>query len=299
MSSVWNFLFASILIILWIISGAYVTQASIFLTDFSDTDDYLHRAYWLTFWAAFTTWGLIAIFIILVILSVIGLVALFGSGAGEAEVAASEAEEAYSISNYQNLATSSNINTGISWFTLGFFVLALILVTITGVLAAISASSINSSPNFYQETVRLVSAYHDCIIGASLCIGSASILLIGIVIYFIIGIRRTNEHNKQLAEISGIRHHALQERLIQDIQAKQLEQRAIRANNQQALINQTQPGYQPEIIQQRPNTLQQRPNIQQVYQQPPVNITQLAQTPITKSSLQQMALQGLYQHFTT
>ena len=67
MSSFWNFAFGAILIIIWIISGGFVTQANVFLGPYKNKDQYLHSAYWYTFWAAFVTWTLIGIFILLII----------------------------------------------------------------------------------------------------------------------------------------------------------------------------------------------------------------------------------------
>ena len=50
MSSFWNFLFGIILVILWIIAGVYITQASTILSSYSNRDSYLSQASSLTFW---------------------------------------------------------------------------------------------------------------------------------------------------------------------------------------------------------------------------------------------------------
>lgn len=195
MSSFWNFVFGAILIIIWIVAGGFVTQANIFLGPFKTQDNDLQTAYTYTFWAAFVTWTLIGIFILLVILSIIGVVALFGSGAGEAEAAeGAEASEAKS-------AESSNqqlLNEGIPWLTLAFLVFALILISITGVLAAIAATSMTKSPNFNRTIANLNTAYNDCIIAAVSCLGAASLLIIGILTYFIVGIERQRRLEAQI-----------------------------------------------------------------------------------------------------
>lgn len=228
MSSFWNFAFGFILVILWIVSGVFITQASIYLTPYKDTDEYLHRAYWFTFWGAFVTWFLVALFIILVILSIVGLVALFGSGVGEAGVAAEGVEGEASLSQLQGYAQSpegqSAISGGISWLTLAFLIFALILVTITGVLAAIAASSMAESPHFDRSVAKLNTAYTDCIVAASVCLGAAGILLIGTIIYFIIGWRAEQARKKEFEEIQELRRRTIRQRLLESAQQRQLAQ---------------------------------------------------------------------------
>ena len=156
------------MIILWIVAGGYATQANIALSSRRNDDPELQRAYTYTFWAAFITWTLIGIFIILIILSVVGVVALFGSGAGEVGVAAEEggAVEEAGGSRYergrayaQSPDGQSNISTGISWLTIGFLVFALILVGITGVLTAIAATSIVKSPDYIPDDPAFKTAW--------------------------------------------------------------------------------------------------------------------------------------------
>lgn len=246
MSSFTNFLFGFILIVCWIISGVYVTTASIDLTSFRDTDDNLHRAYWFTFWAAFTTWALITIFVILVILSIIGVVALFGSGVGEAAEAgeAAESESFFSqASQYgQSPEGQSLVTSGISWLTIGFLILALILVGITGVLSTIAASSMAASPNFDRSNQNLNTAYIDCIIAASISLGAAGILIIGIIVYFVIGYRNEQKREKELAEIHTLQQQGFQRNIQQQVAYRrtiQLEQQALLQRLNQQAINQT------------------------------------------------------------
>lgn len=209
MSSFWNFVFGFLLIVLWILAGGFVTRTNINLTSYKNQDIDLHQAYWYTFWAAFVTWFLIALFILLVILSVIGVVALFGSGVGEAGVAeegvaeegsageGSGGEEGYT-SRYLNSQQGQDAeNTGISWFTIGFFLLAIILVSITGVLSAIAASDIAASQIYDPTIPTFKTAYDDCIIAASISLGAVGLLVLGFIIYFIVGRIQQNKIKAQ------------------------------------------------------------------------------------------------------
>jgi hypothetical protein len=253
MSSFTNFVFGFILIIVWVVAGGYVTASSVNLTAFRNTDVDLHQAYWFTFWAAFTTWALIAIFIILVILSIIGVVALFGSGVGEAGVAAEGVEGESFLSQAGRYGQSpegqSLVTSGISWLTIGFLIFALILVSITGVLSAIAASSMAASPNFDRSNDNLNTAYIDAIIAASISIGAAGILVIGVITYFIIGYRNQLKREEQLAEIHTVQQRGFRQR----IQEQANYQRTVRLEQQSVLqrLNQQAaaqvPGYQQAV----------------------------------------------------
>src|SRR5579871_6212246 len=113
MGSFWNFVFGLILIIIWILSGGYVTQANILLTSYNQKDDDLHSAYWHTFWAAFTTWTLVGLFIIFVILGIVGIVALFSTGIGEAA-----SVESISVAQQAGSTITTTVSTGASWLTI-------------------------------------------------------------------------------------------------------------------------------------------------------------------------------------
>ena len=236
MSSFWNFLFGTILIILWVVSGGFITAANANLTSYRDTDENLHRAYWFTFWGAFVTWSLIILFIILVILSIIGLVALFGSGVGEVGVAAEGVEGEAAYSQYARSPEGQQlITSGISWLTIGFLIFALILVSITGVLAAIAASSMAASPHFDRTVQSLETAYTDCIIAASVCLGAAGLLIIGVIVYFIIGWRQQQARDNELAQIRQLQRQAFLRRVQERAQTQQLAQLQEQALRQQLL----------------------------------------------------------------
>lgn len=247
MSSFWNFLFGSILIILWIIAGVFVTQANVYLTSYRNLDLQMHRAYWFTFWAAFVTWFLIGIFILLIILSIIGVAVLFGTGVGEAGVAAeggvvagegglAAAEgvegEAAASSRYgqakdylKSPENQSTISQGVSWFTIGFLIFALILVTITGILSSIAASSMVASSNYDNTVEKLTTAYKDCIIASILCLGAGGLLIIGIITYFIVGYQRERKAEAQKAVVQKEKRVELAE--LRQLQARSTQQRAM------------------------------------------------------------------------
>lgn len=254
MSSFWNFIFGAILVILWVIAGGYVTAANIKLSSYSDDDLDLHQAYWFTFWAAFVTWTLVGIFIILVILSVVGLVALFGSGVGEVGVAAEGAEGGVLASEelgssqlseqYLKSQEQSGISQGISWLTLAFLIFALILVGITGILAAIAASSMVKSSNFKNTDAKLTTAYTDCIIAASMCLGAGGILIIGTITYFIVGYIREGKIKAQQAIIEK------QKKLeISEIQQLQQQSAVQKLQEQSSFQKQLQDAAQKAILQ--------------------------------------------------
>lgn len=246
MSSFWNFAFGFILVLVWIVSGGYITQANVYLDSYKNRDADFNRAYTFTFWAAFVTWFLVGLFILLVILSVVGVVALFGSGVGEAGAAAegAEATEGMELSRsgrareYLKSPEGQNtISGGVSWFTIGFLIFALILVGTTGILAALAASSMIKSPHYNPSVKKLKTAYTDCVIAASLCLGAGGLLIIGIIVYFIVGFQREKkvevedkfiEQKKQveLAEIKEAREKAIREKVEQREQFKEELQQA-------------------------------------------------------------------------
>lgn len=190
MSSFWNFAFGAILIIIWIVAGGFVTQANTYLHHYRNDDKYMHSAYWYTFWAAFVTWTLIGIFILLIILSIIGVVALFGTGVGEAGTAAEAAEVESAETMGKGKKSGKIAGKTISWFTIAFLIFALFLVATTGILAAIAASDMVKSSSYDNTNRKLTSAYQSCIISASVCLGAVGIIIIGIITYIAIGFQK-------------------------------------------------------------------------------------------------------------
>ena len=240
MSSFWNFAFGALLVIIWIVAGGFITKTNVLLGPYKNDDDNFNNAYWYSFWAAFVTWTLIGIFIILVILSVIGVIALFGSGVGEAGavaeggIAATEGAETVTLAGVGKKSASSKegkgaISTGISWLTIGFLIFALILVGITGILSALTASSMVKSTNYDPSNDKLKNAYNNAIIAASLCLGAGGLLIIGIIAYFIVGEQRKRKIKAQkelAAKERELELHELQQLKTQSVQQKAAQQAA-------------------------------------------------------------------------
>ncbi|MEM2986752.1 MAG: hypothetical protein QXV60_01465 [Nitrososphaerota archaeon] len=190
--------------IIWIVAGGLVTQASVFLIPYKSQDQNLNTAFWLTFAAAFITWFLIGVFIILIILAIVGVVALFGSGVGEAGMAAEGAaaegtllEERFLASRLGRLGKYTRSvekkRSKFSWFTIIFLIVSLVLITITGILAAIAASEVSKSTT---DPSKLRTIYIDCVVAASLCLGSGGLLIIGIIVYFVVGSKKKKQQEQ-------------------------------------------------------------------------------------------------------
>lgn len=194
MSSYWGILLAVVLILIWIIAGVYITQANIKIRGFEDDDQFFNTANNYAFWAAFITWFLVALFVLLVILSVIGVVGLFSTGAGEAEEAGA-AEESVSSKLFKQYQSTQAPSGGISWSTIIALIFAMVLVAITGVLAAMAADQLSQSHQFTQSNPDMKSAYDDCIIAAIICLGIDSLIILGVIFYLFVGFfedRKTN-----------------------------------------------------------------------------------------------------------
>lgn len=203
MASYWGVFLAVVLIIIWLAAGTYITQANIALRDLQNTDNFFKIAYNYTFWAAFITWFLVALFVLLVILTAVGVAGLFSSGAGEAAEgeAAIEEESASSklYKQYQNIPQPSE---GTSWTTILFILLALVLISITGILAAYSAEQIAASTNFTESNASMKLAYDDCVIAAIICLASAGLLILSAIFYFFYGFY--NENQSSAATVTPI-----------------------------------------------------------------------------------------------
>ena len=179
-------LYVVILIATWITAGVFVTTANIQISNSKTFDTFLNRAYWMTFSAAFITWFLVSAVIVLIVLGVVGVVALFGSGVGEAGVAAS-AESGTAASYFSGDA----LGTDLSWITILLFIVMMVLVIVTGILAATAATNINQSNA--SETQELLSAYDNCVISAIIAIGVFILFVLGFVVYIIYDIRRKKQ----------------------------------------------------------------------------------------------------------
>lgn len=174
-----RFVFAVVLILIWIVTGGYATQANVYLTDYKRDDADLKQAWNLTFAVAFVTWFLIGVAIIIVCI-------MFFTGAGEAEAAEGEAEaEESELSGNKKNSTLINI----------FFLVSFILVLVTGFLSMFSAISIRKSPNYSASISKLKTAYNNCIIAASFSLGSVGLLIIGFITQKVIENKRKQAKN--------------------------------------------------------------------------------------------------------
>lgn len=198
MSSVWVFLVGLVLLVLWIYIGGLVTQANVYLTSYRKTDTNFAAAYRDTFKAAFITWTIVGIFLLLAALSVAGVVALFGSGVGEVAVAgeggaiaaegsAVAAEGAGEASLQDQLLRAQhtpNLLAGVSWVTIIFLVCAIVLVLVTGYYALRAANSLASSSNYNNGNHKQVTAYDDCRRSAVLSLGTVGAMLLVVIVYY-------------------------------------------------------------------------------------------------------------------
>ena len=118
-----------VLLLLWIITGGFITEANIYLDKYKDSNTYLNKAWKYTFAVAFMTWFIVA-------LAIIGIVALvFGGG------------EALGIkfakSQQNNLKKGKLPN--IELYIIIFFLFALSLLIISSVLAVVSYTEIEKN----------------------------------------------------------------------------------------------------------------------------------------------------------
>ena len=189
MSSYWGILLVVVLIVIWIVAGGYITQANIKIRKFEGNDQFFKKANDYAFWAAFITWFLVTLFVLLMILAIAGVVGLFSTGAGEAEVGAEEAEgaEEDEESNLYKQYSKSQNQGGISWSTIIALIFTIVLVSITGILAALAAEKLKQSSKFTESNADMKIAYDDCVIAAIMCLGTGGLLILSVIFYFFIG----------------------------------------------------------------------------------------------------------------
>lgn len=221
MSSFLNFIFGAVFFLIWIIAGGFITQANVKLTSYKNKDDNLNKAYWYTFWAAFTTWFLVGAAIIVGILAAIGVVGLFATGAAVTAVApevvlpvAAEATEAgveggvaaSEVASTAGKAGSAKeivkyAGKGVSAVTIAILIAGLILVNVTGILAALAASEMGKSPNYDPTNSDLKKAYDDCITTTVMCLATAGLFIIAIISYIVTS-KRKKKKAKEAEELA-------------------------------------------------------------------------------------------------
>lgn len=153
------YFFSFFLLILYIITGFYITQCSVYLGPFRDTDLQIANAYRYATWSACIPWIIIAASIGFFILYVY----LMAETGGELQLAQAQNAES-------------------SWGPTLFFIVILVLITINGILSSVAAHHIQLSNIYAAGNQQVKNAYYDAIISAGVSIGIVVIIL-GILIY--------------------------------------------------------------------------------------------------------------------
>lgn len=195
MSSIWVSLLSFLLILLWVVTGGYVTQANVYISPYRKKDSQIKLAYDYSYWAAFITWFIVGVFVILIILSVLGIAALFGSGVGEVGAAA-EAGEAGEAGG--QFARYGGKLPSLSITTLIFLGGALGLVITTGVLAALAADTLVKSPAYDSSNRKLAKARENLIIAAVASLGTVGVLIAALITYLAVERSRKEKFKEEL-----------------------------------------------------------------------------------------------------
>lgn len=140
------FILVIVLVIVLIVSLVYITRASIAVSGTSDPD--LEKAHTYLAWTSGVLWSLIAV-------TIIGSIALVVFGP-----------------EFLPLLGKTVVY---------LFLFAVVAVVITiGIMAAIAASYISSSPSITKDDIR--AAYDDCVIAAVITLATIGIIIIGMYI---------------------------------------------------------------------------------------------------------------------
>ena len=163
------------LIIIWIVAGGYITQANVKISGNKDNDgtDYLHNAYHYSFWAAFATWTLVGLAVILIVFGILIGGLLFATGVGE--VALDSAAIAKGISGVQPHVSKLGIT---------LLVLGVVLGLITGILSAMTAVNVKKSSQ-YDSSEDLQKAHTDAVIASIITLTSVGLTFIAIIGYLV------------------------------------------------------------------------------------------------------------------
>lgn len=167
-----------VLIAIWITAGGFVTQASTLFHADKNVNEFSHRAYWYTFWAAFVTWTLVGLALIAGFLSLTGIFSLF------------------SFSTVASTLSPYSKPQGISISTVIFLLVCMALVFTTGVLSALAAYNMQQSNLMNENNERLAKGYSDCVIAAVSALTAGGLLVIAIIAVIVVGIVRKNRETK-------------------------------------------------------------------------------------------------------
>lgn len=174
--------FAGIILLgIWITAGGFVTQASTLFHADRNVNEFSHRAYWYTFWAAFVTWTLVGIALI------VGFLSLFGIF------------EIFSISTVVSSINPTKAR-GVGAGTVLFLLLCMALVFTTGVLSALAADNINKSNLLNENNEKLNKGYFDCIVAAVTSLSAGGLLVIIFIAVIIVGEIRKHKEQKLIDE---------------------------------------------------------------------------------------------------
>jgi len=181
MKKILNIIFCVILLIIWIVAGGYITEASVYLGYVKNTDSRLDTAYAYAFAVSFVIWTL-------VLLAIVGI--CFAIAAAP-EIAAG-------MSEAKAMSALTKSTKGASWVIILFLIGATILVMVTGILAAVVASNIRSSEKYDVNDKNIAVAYTDSIISACLSLVTVGILIIGMIVYIVLKTKSKNEAKQKL-----------------------------------------------------------------------------------------------------
>jgi len=192
MSNFVNFIFAAVFLTILIISSVYAIKAERRVYSHRNKDKHLNAAFRELIASAIMTWAVIGIALILIVLSAMGVIAIFGSGEGEA----AEGVEA--------LVDGAPKKHG-TWETSLFLGGSVILTGVVGGLSAAAAVQIHKSPlskigeDPKNDTERdLQKAYTDSVISAVLALVSVGVLVIGFIVYTVI-LHKRKKHQQEVA----------------------------------------------------------------------------------------------------
>jgi hypothetical protein len=179
----------------------------VFLHKYKKDND-IHRAYWLTFWAAFVTWTVCILIVILVIVCIafpeISVVLLSGA----------------------------------SLLSLIALILFGVLVLVSGCLSAAAAYYINQSPYIDNDPPipHIQTAYKWTIIGACICLGGFVLLNTFAIIFW--AVKRRDRKNKEKRIQEGKKYSAQQQRIKQQKIAEARERE--KADDRERLKNEVE-----------------------------------------------------------
>ena len=155
----WTRLFNIFLIILYLITGFFITKSSVYLNPYTN-DVNIATAHKYATWSSVLVWFLLAFTIIGIVLYFV----YYAEGGAELQLVQSQASS--------------------GWGATLFFIIMLILLTITGILSAAAAHYIQISSPYTGGNKDVAIAYTDAVVAACLCIGIVLLVLVAIAVIY-------------------------------------------------------------------------------------------------------------------